>query len=332
MFLRAGLVFLSLLSANAKPPRSLVHSAVAAESSATTLPELVKELDADGRVRAVSALDQLDRRALDAVALAELSEAYRLLGRTDEAVAAAQALSARDSTSSAGEVQSILSLAQSGNFASAEAAAVDGLKRFPGDKNLLALYHQVKGRGLGAASPNDGGNTRPTAAAEEHVSARAPIKFTPRQHAAGAVGISIPAPMETVTVSDTWVVRATSWTKRKVDESTSYVVQGIDRRLGLKSGEEEAASTGARTGGAIGAGVGAIGGVVVAAGVCAPAVPTGAPYGACVAAGGAGGVIFVTPPAAYLGGVLSVGARRARIFISENFGIHQDEGDPSKAE
>jgi hypothetical protein len=154
LILRAGILLAFLASAHAQPLRSPVLAAIAAssEAPARSLFDLIKALDADGKTRALIGLDRLDRAVLDTAALAELSEAYRLLGRPEAALKAAQVLSVRDASSPTGDAQSILSLAQAGNYAAAQAAAESGLKRFPGDKNLLALFHQVKGRTVGTAS------------------------------------------------------------------------------------------------------------------------------------------------------------------------------------
>jgi len=152
MPLYAGILVVFLASAQAQPPRSPVLEAISASSASGSLPELIKALDADGKAAALAGLDRLDRAALDSAALAELSEAYRLLGRPENALKAARALSSRDGGAAAGDAQEIMSLAQAGDYAAAQAAAEEGLKRSPGDKNLLALFHQVKGRGVGGAS------------------------------------------------------------------------------------------------------------------------------------------------------------------------------------
>lgn len=143
MLLGAGLFLAFLVTTNAESPRSPVRAVISDDSTAP-LPDLIKALDAAGRTEALARLDRLDRGPLDDAALAELREAYRLLGRSEDA---------RDGGGSAGDAQNIFSLARSGKYAAAQAAAERGLERFPGDKNLLALLHQVKGRTAGIASP-----------------------------------------------------------------------------------------------------------------------------------------------------------------------------------
>lgn len=152
MLLGAGVLLALLTAAHAEGARSPVIAAISTSSKAA-LPELIVTLDATGRIGALERLDALDHETLDATALSELSEAYRLLGRPEKALKSAKALAARDGTSPAGDTQVILAYAEAGNYAAAQAAAESGLKRFPGDKNLLALFHQVKGRTIGAARP-----------------------------------------------------------------------------------------------------------------------------------------------------------------------------------
>lgn len=145
MLLRAVLLLACLFAAHAQAPRSPVLAAIS-PSAAAPLGELIGALDAEGKARVLANLDRLDQAALDPSQLGELSEAYRLLGRPGQALQAARTMSARDSSNPAGEVQSVLALAQAGSYASAQAAAESALKRFPGDKNLLAALHEVKGR------------------------------------------------------------------------------------------------------------------------------------------------------------------------------------------
>lgn len=158
MLLGAGVLLAFLVTTNAQSPRSPVRAVISDDSTAP-LPDLIKALDAAGRTEALARLDRLDRGPLDAAALAELREAYRLLGRSEDA---------RDGGGSAGDAQNILSLARSGKYAAAQAAAERGLERFPGDKNLLALLHQVKGRGAASSS-------RPVPAKLHSPSSAAPV-------------------------------------------------------------------------------------------------------------------------------------------------------------
>lgn len=149
-----------MITAHAEPVASPVRAAISAMPDDMPLRDLIAGLDSDERKAALERLEKLDRGALDTRALVELSEAYRLLGRPNEANTAAQALSSRDTRGPDGEIQSILSLAQAGDYGAAQSAAEGGLKRFPGDKNLLALLHQVKGR---AAPRVSGATPNPTA-------------------------------------------------------------------------------------------------------------------------------------------------------------------------
>lgn len=173
--LRAAALLAFLASAHAQPPRSPILLAISPSltASAATLPEMIKALDGDGKTRALAGLDRLDRGPLDAAALAELSEAYRLLGRPAEALKAARELSSNHANGSAGVEQSILSLAQAGDYPAAQAAAESGLKRFPGNKDLLALFHQVKGRASGKTSPEAPLAALPAAASSPETAADA---------------------------------------------------------------------------------------------------------------------------------------------------------------
>lgn len=196
MLLRAGLLIACFINAHAQPPRSPVHSAISASaaSPADPLSELIKALDAPGRARALAALDALNPDTLEPSALLELSEAYRLLGRSGDALKAAAALSARDANDPAGDKQSILALAQAGDYAAAQAAAERGLKRFPGDPDFLALLHQVKGRSAGvspAAAP-----LSPTVARDESTAARPSILTgrAPKKAPLSVPGVSVPDP------------------------------------------------------------------------------------------------------------------------------------------
>lgn len=152
MPLCASLFLAFVVAAHAEHSRSPVLTAITA-SSEGSLSESIGKLDAAGKTRALGRLDALDQGALGAAALSELSEAYRLLGRPEEALKSARMLAIRDGANPDGDAQTILAHAQTGNYAAAQAAAERGLKRFPGDKNLLGLLHQVKGRTVGAVSP-----------------------------------------------------------------------------------------------------------------------------------------------------------------------------------
>lgn len=150
--------FLSL--ANAQAPRSAVYSALAPESQAVVpLADLVKGFDAAAQVRALETLDKLDRAPLNAKELSELSEAYRLLGRTDRALETASQISTRGGGAGDATLQ-VQALAGSGDFKGAQAAAEAALKKYPADPNLLAAYHQVKNR-----APTGPNWTTPTAEA-----------------------------------------------------------------------------------------------------------------------------------------------------------------------
>ena len=146
-----GFLLAVALSVQAQAARSPVAVALSPSSTIAAIPELIKTLDPKGRIQAIADLDRLDRGVLGPATLADLSEAYRLLGQAERALKAATTLSSLDPKSSAGTAQSILVMTQSGNYAAAQATAESGLKRFPGDKDLLALLHQVKGRGVAIA-------------------------------------------------------------------------------------------------------------------------------------------------------------------------------------
>lgn len=197
MPLTTGVLFAFLIVAQAQAPRSPVRAAISSAATAQTLPELIRGLDADGRVEALAGLDSLERAALDAGGLAELSEAYRLLGRPTDALTAARALSERDVNGAAGDAQAIMALAQAGDYSAAQAAAESGLKRFPGDKDLLALLHQVKGRSV-APPPRPSDEIKPPPARKlaEPVSASIPVQPSGRR-AQSRFGVPEP-PLEAV--------------------------------------------------------------------------------------------------------------------------------------
>jgi len=149
MLLRALILLAALVCAHAREPRSPVLAAISPASAAAPLPGLFKALDADGRTRALAALDRLDRAALDAAALAELGEAYRLLGRDEGVREAAQAPSIPAAFARSGEARSRAILARSGHDAAAQAAALSGPERLPGDMSFTALPRPAEGRGAG---------------------------------------------------------------------------------------------------------------------------------------------------------------------------------------
>lgn len=316
MSLQAGVLIVLLAAAHAEPVRSPVRSAIAPSSVSLPLPEIVRALDDDGKRRALVGLDGLDRSLLDTEALGELSEAYRLLGRNHEALEAAQSLSSRDSSSPKGDIQSILALAQSGNFASAQAAAESGLKRFPGDKNLLALLYEVKGRGAptAAAPPAiDGAQPRATDQA-----GRQSIRFTERPMRSrveiprlsdGALPIEEDARFGNETAG---------WTRKQIDRAEKWAVGGIDWALGLESEERSTALNGARKGAVVVGAIGGTAGTVFGSVACSPAFPTGAPYFGCVAASGGGALAASAVLGAYVTGGVAVLYERGRTWYHEN--------------
>ena len=91
-----------------------------------------------------------------------------------------------------------------------------------------------------------------------------------------------------------------------IDRATESVMSRVDRVIGIRPDERPRVARAVGVGAAIGAGAGAVGGGLVASGVCAPAFVTGAPYGLCVAAGGAAGVAIGAPVVGFAGGVLRV--------------------------
>ncbi len=155
MSLRAGLIVLALaFTASAQAPRSPVIAAISSSAPAgAQLPELIRSLNDPGRRSALAALDALDRPSLDSGALLELSQAYGMLGRPGEAVKVAAMLSTRDAKSPAGDKAAITALTLVGDYRAAQKAAENALKRFPRDKDLLGLWHQVKDRVGAVDSP-----------------------------------------------------------------------------------------------------------------------------------------------------------------------------------
>lgn len=165
-----GLMFFLLATAYAEPARSPVMKALSASGTAASLGEVIKAMDAGGRARALGALDRIDRSALAPADQSELAEAYRLLERPDATLDRAVA---RD-----GEAKVIFAMAQAGEYGSAQAAAEKALQRSPGDKNLLALLHQVKGRVIVKSASTPPAPLRPgTAAATAPASAGRPLVF-----------------------------------------------------------------------------------------------------------------------------------------------------------
>ncbi len=161
MIFPAGVLLVLLSAAYADSPRSPVLAALSPSSTGASLVEVIKAMNASERNHALAALDRLDRAALVPETTTELAHAYRLLGRPDAALDGAVS---RD-----GEAKAIFALAEAGDYASAQAAAEKALKRFPGNKNLLALLHQVKGRTAGrfSSTPAAARSKSPTATAQE---------------------------------------------------------------------------------------------------------------------------------------------------------------------
>ncbi len=177
----AVLLCVLLVVARADPPRSPVLMALAPSATSSSLPELIKALGPEGRPKALAALDRLDRAALDAQALVELRDAYRLLGRLDAKI--------DNDIARAGDEKTILTLAQAGNFAAAQTAAETALKLYPDDRNLLFLLHQAKGRVAPGAVPASAGKRSEAAmpASPDNRPFRLAIK-PPKAH------ISVPEP------------------------------------------------------------------------------------------------------------------------------------------
>ncbi|UPT73042.1 MAG: hypothetical protein M0D55_14200 [Elusimicrobiota bacterium] len=149
MLLRAGLLLAFLSVAQAQAPRSAVLAALAPSATdVVPIAELIRGFDPAARTRALETLDKLDRASLFGPDLAELSEAYRLLGRMDR-VAETASLIAQRGGGPDGSAGAILALAQSGDYGAAQKAAEAALKKNPNDTNLLAAYHQVKNRSSG---------------------------------------------------------------------------------------------------------------------------------------------------------------------------------------
>ncbi len=112
--------------ARAEPTRSPVRIALSPSAASASLPELIESLGPGGRPKALAALDRLDRAVLDAAALAELREAYRLLGRAETGLIRAA------------DPKSVLVRAREGNLAASRSAAETAIRLFPTDKNLSA--------------------------------------------------------------------------------------------------------------------------------------------------------------------------------------------------
>lgn len=330
MRFQAGILAFSMITAHAEPVASPVRAAISASPDAMPLRDLIAGLDSDGKKVALDRLEKLDRGALDTRVLVELSEAYRLLGRPDEANTAAQALSSRDTGSPDGEIQSILSLAQAGDYASAQSATERGLKRFPGDKNLLALLHQVKGRTLPRPQEGrvDGAAPNP-APPSLAVPGTAPGRDESNRKSTLPANVEIPAPVEEKGAGRQEGVIA--WFEKKINNTTEAAMKRIDRTMGLEEDERAAAFGGAKSGTKVGAVVGVVGGGAIGSAVCAPALALGVPYGACVVAGGTAGLLIVAPISAYVGGAATVKSMRVKKDFDKIFGSSQD-GSPTQAE
>lgn len=336
MFIQAAILFMMLAAAHGNPARSPVLAAIDPNDDSMSLPDMIHSLDADGKKSALEGLDRLDRAVLDSDSLSELSEAYRLLGRNDDALNSARSLSSRNPGQPIGDILAVQALAQAGDFSSAQSAAEEGLKRFPGDRNLIALLHQVKGRvpPRNLTGPSDRftqNQAIPAPPGQVDPAPRASPNFASRQPGNARPSFDVPPPAEVSDRVGGNLGGIAAWTKRKIDESAQAMMTRIDRSMGLQSDERGAALKGAGYGAMVGTGIGVVGGGVVASGVCAPALATGVPYGACVVAGSAGGVMVGAPSIAYLGGIASVKIRRVKADLDKIFESNM-EGVSSQAE
>ncbi|MEQ1919732.1 MAG: hypothetical protein ABL955_11080 [Elusimicrobiota bacterium] len=311
--------------------------AAALEGRAAALPpkaglrEYAALFRADDKPKAKARLDGLDRAKLSSANLRELSEAYVLLGYFEAGAALGKTLQDRDPTGTQGLKLAAWAKIEGKDYAGAVALAQEALRINPNDKDAAALLYSAKGRAASTGSAPAPVNSPPQSPASQEAPApRAPLVFTPRPKG-GVPSPSIPVPAETVNDSEGVVNRAAKWVNRKIDESTHAMMNRIDRAMGLQPGEEPLALKGASYGAVAGASLGAVGGGVVASGVCAPALVTGVPYGACVVAGGASGVLVGTPSVAYFGGLAAVKYQRVKTDFDRIFGANTADSS-SKAE
>jgi tetratricopeptide (TPR) repeat protein len=165
--------------------RAISPSGIEAEAVA----ELVRPMGAADKKAALERLDRLDRAELDAAGLVELGEAYTLLGRGDEARASARVALGRGPDPTA-EFGAIRILAAQKDYAAAENAAREALRRSPGDRSLLALLHEVKGRSAPArSSPAAVHEAKPAAPREARAVAVKAVKTT-------VAAVAVPNPIE----------------------------------------------------------------------------------------------------------------------------------------
>lgn len=318
-----------MITAHAEPVASPVRAAISASPDAKPLRDLIAGLDSEGKKDALYRLEQLDRSALDTRALVELSEAYRLLGRPNEANTAAQALSSRDSGSPDGEIQSVLSLAQAGDYGSAQSVAESGLKRFPGDKNLLALLHQVKGRTAPRTIDGNVGGADATPAPPSSSVPGTPRRDEVSRKSAFAVNAEIPAPFEEKSDGEQGGVIA--WADKKISNTTESAMKRIDLNMGLEEGERALAFGGAKSGAKVGVAIGVVGGALLGRILCSPTLAAGYIFYPCVAGVSTGGVMVAAPISAYAGGTGTVKFVRVKKDFDRIFGFNQGD-DPTQAE
>lgn len=284
----------------------------------------------DERPKAKARLDGLDRSKLSAADLRELSEAYVLLGYFDAGASVGRTFQDRDPSGTEGLKLAAVAKLEAKDYAGAAALAQEALMLNPRDKDAAGLLYTARGRGAASDSSPAGSNQAPPPPSEQSMPvSRAPLVFTDRPRS-GVPRPFIPSPAESANEAEGMVSRSSKWVKRNIEEAPQAIVRLLDRTTGLRPGEEESALAGARNGAVVGAGLGMVGGAVVAAGPCAPGLVTGLPYGLCVAAGGAGGALFMIPVTAYAGGWVYVKYQRGVAFFEKDTGF--DLKASSKAE
>lgn len=302
----------------------------AALSSQAPLREVAALFLTKEKAEARTRLDGLDRAHLSPAELRELSEAYVLLGYFDAGAQAGRALQEREPLATHGFKLAAAARLEEKDYAGAVEAAQEALKIDPQDRDAAALLHVALGRTRASRSaPDSVDPAAPPPTSGTQYEPRSPQVFAPRPKRDG-MGAAVPLPIEEVNEAQGMISRSAEWTKGKIDGTIQAIVKHIGRSVGLRAGEEETALTGARVGGIVGGGVGLAGGVLVAAPVCGPALVTGAPYGACVIAGGAGGALVVAPAGAYAGGWGYVNWKRGVAVFSKNFGFTLDDSDKAE--
>lgn len=166
--IRARLAAASLLAVGAsfaaEPPRSspVVHELSAALGpraknlhAAPKVEELVALFAVEERSAVIERLDALDRATFSPASWSELSRAYSVLGAHEKAAQTGMSLQAASPEKTDGYVLASSAHYAAEDYEAAARVAERALKEHPGDKALLALLHQSKGRHR-ASSPSEG--------------------------------------------------------------------------------------------------------------------------------------------------------------------------------